>query len=380
MRFGIVQEAYFPPGMSLQQRYLDMVDEAVQAERSGFDFYCTSEQHFGFSEGFLVDRAEKYHPQKSGTVSAPESFLSYVAARTERIRLRPTSVVLLTFNNPVRVAEWIATLDVLTNGRVDLGTARSNNLSTIRAFGVDPKDTKGIWRESLEVIVKAFTDDPFTYEGEWWSFPDPRTLTPKPVQKPHPPIFVSASSVATHRGAAELGIGGMTGGAIVGWQYVEEAAAAYVEAIGDAKPLPGSTVNNSLGFFATRVNCAQTTEEARAAIEKTALAFIDINIGPGGRYEQLAPTSPDYSYLGNIREMQEHMDDLDYIMDKTPYVLYGTPDFLIEKFKRLEAMGYTEMLLGIEGMSHDENMRAIEMLGKHVLPAFAREPAVAQEV
>ena len=375
MRFGIVQEAYFPPGTTLQQRYLDMVEEAVHAESWGFEFYCTSEQHFGFSEAYLTERADKHHTQKSGALSAPETFLAYVAARTERIHLRPTSVVLLPFNHPVRVAEWIATLDVITNGRAELGTARSNNLSTIRAFGVDPSETKEIWRESLEMIVKAFTQDPFTHEGKQWSFPEPRTLTPKPVQQPHPPIFVSASSVATHRGAAELGLGGMTGGSIVGWQYVEEAAAAYCEAIGSAEPVPGSTVNHSLGFFATRVNCADTPEEAKAAIEKTALLFVDINIGPGGRYEQLAPTSPDYAYLGAIKEMQAHMDDLDYIMEKTPYILFGTPDFLIEKFRRLESLGYTELLLGIEGMTHEANMNAIEMLGKHVLPAFERESA-----
>ena len=105
MRFGIVQEAYFPPGTTLQQRYLDMVEEAVAAERAGFDVYCTSEQHFGFSEAYVVERADKHHAQKSGAVSAPESFLAWVGARTERIRLRPTSVVLLTFNHPVRVAE-----------------------------------------------------------------------------------------------------------------------------------------------------------------------------------------------------------------------------------------------------------------------------------
>jgi alkanesulfonate monooxygenase SsuD/methylene tetrahydromethanopterin reductase-like flavin-dependent oxidoreductase (luciferase family) len=379
MRFGIVQEAYFPPGTTLQQRYRDMLDEAVHAERWGFEFYCTSEQHFGFSEAYLTERADKHHAQKSGAVAAPETFLAMVAARTERIRLRPTSVVLLPFNHPARVAEWIATLDVLTDGRVDLGTARSNNFATITAFGVDPARTKEIWRESLEFIVKAFTEDPFTHEGTWWSFPEPRTLTPKPIQKPHPPLFVSASSVSTHRGAGELGLGAMTGGSIVGWRYVEEAAAAYCEAIPNARPLPGSTVNHSLGFFATRVNCAETPEEAKAAIEQTALAFVDINIGPGGRYEQLAPTSPDYSYLGNIREMQEHMDDLEYLMDKTPYVLFGTPDFLIEKFRRLESLGYTELLLGIEGMSHEANMNAIEMLGKHVLPAFAREPAATAQ-
>ena len=65
-------------------------------------------------------------------MSAPETFLPYVAARTERIRLRPTSVVLLPFNHPARIAEWISTLDVLTDGRAELGTARSNNIATIR--------------------------------------------------------------------------------------------------------------------------------------------------------------------------------------------------------------------------------------------------------
>ncbi|MBM3679363.1 MAG: LLM class flavin-dependent oxidoreductase, partial [Actinobacteria bacterium] len=272
---------------------------------------------------------------------------------------------------PVRVAEWIATLDLLSNGRVELGTARSNNLSTIKAFHVDPAETKQIWRESLEVIVKAFTEDPFVHEGHYWRY-EPRTLTPKPIQKPHPPIHVSASSVATHGAAGELGLGGMTGGSIVGWQYVEEAAAAYWEGARKAAPLPGSVANPSLSFFATRVACGETTAAAMADARDTALLFIDINIGPGGRYEQLAPTSPDYAYLGNIREMQEHMLDLEHIMEKTPYVMIGTPDFLIEKFKRLETLGYTEIGCGIEGMTHEAHMRTIEMLGRHVLPAFDR--------
>lgn len=371
MKFAIIQEAYFRKGSSLHQRYRDMVAEAVHAEKWGFDAYCTSEQHFGFSESYLVDRADKFHAQKSGAVSSPESFLSFVAARTERIRLRPTSVVLLPFNNPVRVAEWIATLDLLSDGRVELGTARSNNLSTIQAFRVDPSETKQIWRESLEVIVKAFTEDPFVHDGHYWGF-EPRTLTPKPLQQPHPPIYVSASSVTTHGGAGELGLGGMTGGSIVGWQYVEEAAAAYHAGLEKAKPLPGSTVNRALSFFATRVACAPTKDAAMADARDTALLFIDINIGPGGRYEQLAPTSPDYAYLGNIREMQEHMTDLDTIMEKTPYVMIGTPDFLIERFKRLESLGYTEIGCGVEGMTHEAAMRTIEMLGRHVLPAFDR--------
>ncbi len=368
MRFGCVQEAYFPPSSSVPQRYAEMVEEAVLAERWDFDVYCLSEQHFGVSESISAQRAGSYHTQKSGSVSAPEVFLAYIAARTRRIRLRTASTVLLTFNHPVRVAERVATLDVLSGGRAELGTARSNNLSTLEAFGLHPRDTKKIWRESLDLIVAAFTTDPFEHEGEIWSFP-PRTLTPRPLQQPHPPIHVSASSADSHRNAGKLGLGGMTGASVLGWDYVAESAAAYHEGFAEREPI-SPLVTESLGIYTTRVNCAATQAEAIDAVKDTALTFIEINIGPGGRYDQLAPTSPDYAYLGKVREMQAHMDDLDYIMQASPYVLAGTPDFLIEQIERLESLGYTEFLMGIDGMGHEANKRSIEMIGRHVIPYF----------
>ena len=377
MRIGCVQEAWFPRGVTLAERYAQMVEEAILAEECGFDFYCLSEQHFGFSTADLVERSDRYHAQRSGAVSAPECFLPFIAARTEAIKLRTTSIVLLPFNHPVRVAERIATLDVLSNGRIEIGTARSNNLGTLRAFGVDPKHTKQIWRESLGLIINALVNDYFEHEGEVWSFA--RTpLTPKPIQLPHPPMFVSASSVGTHREAGELGLGAMTGSSILGWDYVAEVAAAYVNAIPDPQPLSG-VVNNSLGLYATRVHCAATEEQAKDEVRDGALAFVDINIGPGGRYEQLGPTSPDYAYLQHIHSMQEHMDDLDYLMDASPYVMAGTPDFLIERIKRLERMGYTEILLGIEGMSHEMHKSAIEMIGEYVIPEFRASAERAPE-
>jgi alkanesulfonate monooxygenase SsuD/methylene tetrahydromethanopterin reductase-like flavin-dependent oxidoreductase (luciferase family) len=375
MRFGCVQEAYFPPGSSVPERYLEMVEEAVLAERWGFDTYCLSEQHFGVADALTQERAGSYHTQKSGSVSAPEVFLAYIGARTERIRLRTTSTVLLTFNHPVRVAERLATLDILTGGRAELGTARSNNLSTLEAFGLHPRETKRIWRESIGLITRTFTDDPFEHEGETWNFPA-RTLTPKPLQRPHPPIFVSASSAASHRGAGELGLGGMTGASILGWDYVAEAASAYHEGLAAATPL-SPLVTESLGLYTTRVNCAATAAEAKDGVMGTALTFVELNIGPGGRYDQLAPTSPDYSYLGNVRDMQAHIHDLDYIMAASPYVLAGTPEFLIEQIERLESLGYTEFLMGIDGMGHEANSRAIEMIGRHVLPHFRERDAGA---
>jgi alkanesulfonate monooxygenase SsuD/methylene tetrahydromethanopterin reductase-like flavin-dependent oxidoreductase (luciferase family) len=345
-----------------------MVEEAVLAERWGFDAYAVSEQHFGVSESIADARAGRHHTQKSGAVSSPEIFLTYVAARTSTIRLRTASTVMLPFNHPVRTAERLATLDVLSGGRAELGTARSNNFSTLEGFGVDPRDTKAMWRESVQLAIKALTQDPFSHEGELWSFPE-RTLTPAPLQRPHPPIFVSASSAASHRDAGRMGFGGMTGGSILGWDFVEEAARSYWEGADDPEPM-SPLVTRSLGLYTTRVGCAPTLEEAKEMVRRTALTFIEINIGPGGRYDQLAPTSADYAYLGNIRAMQQRIDDLDFFLDASPYVMAGTPAMLIAQIERLESFGYTEFLMGIDGMGHETHKRVIELVGREVIPYF----------
>ena len=153
------------------------------AEKMGFSCYALSEQHFNAS---------------LATVSAPECLLAYIAARTERIRLRIASVVLLSFNHPLRVAERAATLDLISAGRFDLGTARSNNPDTLQVFGVHPDETRGMWDESLTVIRGALSQSPFEHDGPLWRVPRV-TVYPRPVQTPHPPIHVSATSIQTHR-------------------------------------------------------------------------------------------------------------------------------------------------------------------------------------
>lgn len=354
MRFALLHEADDPLGRPLGIRFREMADEAVAAEQAGFDVYALSEQHF------LPEVA---------TCSAPEVIFGYVAARTERIRMRFTSAVLLSFNHPIRVAERLATLDQLTDGRAELGTARSNNFHMLEGFGVDPKTTRQQWRESLEVIVKALTEDPFEYHGELWDIP-PKHLVPPAVQKPHPPLFVSASSEETHRTAGHLGIGVMTGSSILGWEWVQRNVDAYWEAAKDVQPLAGQVTHSAaMGIFAA--HCADTTEEARREAERACRAFVELNIGEGGLYEKLGPTSPDYEYLTHIEEMKQRKGDLDYVIEAAPYIGYGTPDWWHERISRLRDMGYTEVLLRIDGMGHDVNMKAIRNFGRHVIPAFS---------
>jgi alkanesulfonate monooxygenase SsuD/methylene tetrahydromethanopterin reductase-like flavin-dependent oxidoreductase (luciferase family) len=349
MRFALIQEGDFPEGGDVPRRYHEMVKEAVFAERMGFDTYCLSEQHF------LKDTC---------TVSSPEVYLADVAARTTRLRLRTTSAVLLTFNHPIRVAERLTTLDVLSNGRAELGTARSNNLHTLEGFGVDPADSRAQWNESIDIIVKALTQDPFEHKGKFWSVP-PRTLVPQAIQKPHPPIFVSATSSETHFNAGERGIGVMTGNSILGWDYAERCIESYKKGNAKVRAADGSYVNNHVAFFVAVAHCADRMERAYREAARVTRSFVNLVIW---LYSKLGATSPDYVYLSQIKRIEERKDDLEYLVDSAPYFMVGTPDYLIERLRRLEKMGVKEVLLRIDGMGHEINMQAIEAFGTKVIP------------
>ena len=209
MRFLFGSEAEDASGRTSPQRYAEMVEQAQFAEQMGFTGFLTSEQHFNTAVSMT---------------SAPECILAYVAAKTSTLRLRAASFVLLTFNHPVRVAERAATLDVLSGGRFEIGTARSNNPRTIKAFEVsadrDARDVvrvdggppQGARLRRVRPPRQILDDRP------------PIALVPRPVQTPYPPIFVSATSIETHVNAGKLGIGVMTGNSLPGgWEYVEEA-------------------------------------------------------------------------------------------------------------------------------------------------------------
>ena len=367
MRFGLLQEAHFPRGVSLERRYAEMVEEAVLAEEHGFAVYALSEQHFGYSPDWPPERVG---PVSRATVSAPDVFLSYVAARTSRIRLRTASTVLLLFNHPVRVAERLNTLDVLSGGRAELGTARSNNVATMEAFGVDPTETRAQWTESLELIVGALSPGSFAHEGRYWRMGE-RELTPRSVQQPYPPIYVSASGPETHQIAGEVGIGAMTGASVLGWPHVEKCVEAYTAAIAAPSRPVGPAVTRSLGFTVLIAHCAETMAEAEAEVGEFAHDFLERMLGPGGIYEKLVQASPDYGYLAQMKEIQDRRHDLEFVLEHAPYAAIGPPDVLVERFRRVQALGYDEILLRIDGMQHDAVCRSIEAFGRYVIPALS---------
>jgi alkanesulfonate monooxygenase SsuD/methylene tetrahydromethanopterin reductase-like flavin-dependent oxidoreductase (luciferase family) len=357
VRFVLLQEIDVPGGAPPPHgRYQEVVHEAERAEELGFHTIALSEQHFN---------------KTLSTSSAPESFLAYLAAKTERVRLRFASVVALPFNHPIRVAERVATLDVLSGGRIELGTARSNNPTTLKAFGINPADTRAMAAESIAVVKEALTHYPFEYHGELYDIP-PTTVNPRPVQQPYPPIHVSAASVETHTNAGRTGIGVMTGNSLPGgWEYMEQSIGAYrqgqkeqtEETLG-----PGGLAIDCAGALALVAHCAQDTATARREAGELASRALDL---VAAWFEGLAKQTTDYAALAPMREIVDRRHELDFLVERSPYLTIGDPDFFIRRCRQLADLGYDEFIVRIDGMGHEKNLQTIELLGKHVIPACA---------
>ena len=350
MRVALMQEGQRPEGVSIEQRFHEMIDEAILAEEVGFDVYGQGEQHFA---RFLA------------IMPTPELSHAFLAARTSRIRFRPMCTNLLPFNHPIRVAEQVASLDVLSGGRSELGAARSNNPYTLEGFGVAATDTKRFRDEALSIIGQALSQETFEHHGDLYDIPE-RSLAPKPVQRPHPPIHLAATSIDSHADAGRFGIGVMTGNTSAGWEYAEQCVRTYRTALANAEPITGH-VQDSLAMITTGVNCHEDRERAKETAAPVAFAWMQTIMKI---YTNLSEQSPDYAYLGRIRELQDKLDDLDYLIDCSPYITIGTPDFFLDRAQRLASIGVDEWIFRLDGMGHEENMRAIELIGREVVPGI----------
>ena len=357
MKIGLVQDGALAAGTDPEQRMDELVEEALLADELGFDFYGLSEVHFS----------------DVLTISAPEVLLGLIAGQSKRIRLRTVSTPMLTFNHPIRVAERVATLDLVSHGRMELGTARSNQAHTIEAFGIDVNETRKQYTDSIEVVIKALSQETFEHDGPVWKIPE-RSLFPKPVQRPHPPVFASATSTETHRYAGEQGIGVMSGNSLPGgWDFVQECLDLYRSSWVDAADR-GRLTNSTFSSLALRAHCAETTEQALEEAGPAAFEMVDLVMR---WFTKLAEKSSDYSYMGRIEELEEHRRDLPFMVERAPYLTIGDPDLFIERCERLESMGVDEFILEIDGLGHDKQMRAIELIGKEVIPkvGVAKEAA-----
>jgi alkanesulfonate monooxygenase SsuD/methylene tetrahydromethanopterin reductase-like flavin-dependent oxidoreductase (luciferase family) len=356
MKFGLLTEGDTPKGMTHYHRFHELLDEIKFAEDMGFDFWGSSEQH-----GLPT----------VAPISAPETLYAAVAMRTNRIKLRHMSILMLKSNHPVRIAERLATLDILSHGRVELSTARSNSPITLDTFGIEASETREQWREGLDATIRALTEDPFQYDGKYYKV-EPVSVTPKLYRDKLFPVSVIASSKETFEMAGKAGLGVITNDSYLGWDWVEDGANIYKKAIQQAEPFAPYAVNNTLSFSTFTTNCDVTREKAIEKSAHVAKGFFSLceMIYTGVAAKAGDPDSSYASGIAQIVSMAKHRDDIEYMSQHTPSVMVGTPDDIIEQVKKLQNLGYDEVIFRIDGFGHEQNKRAIELIGKYVIPEF----------
>ena len=351
MRFGLYQDCFSPPGpFNYYHRYHEVVEEAMYAERMGFDFWGTSEQHFS----------------TRAVVSSPETLFAYVAAKTSRIGLRHMVTLLpFAFNHPIRVAEHLATLDIMSNGRAELYVGRGNSVRELGGFAVSYTENRAQMWEALEIIDKAMSQEEFEHHSELMDIPL-RRLVPRALQVPHPPIGTVSTSVESSRLAGERGIGIMACDLWMGWEYLHDQISAYKSAIDDASPLCGH-VRNSIGVATLGAYCDSTLEEAKKFGGDWVVRY---HRGVTSSHPELADLSSDYEYMAKIKDREKYIGDLDFLRENTPTTMLGTPDDFIERIQYLESLGVEEITLSIDGVGHEKIMKSIGLVGKYVIPEF----------
>jgi len=359
MQFGIFCEIPVPrpwtPG-SERAAYQHTLAQAVRADELGYHSFWTVEHHF---------------LEEFSHCSAPGVLYGAVAARTRQIRIgHGVRLLPFPYNHPIRAAEAAAVIDVISDGRLEFGTGRSSTRTELEAFGIDPEQTRPLWDEALEMIVGAWTQDVFEWHGPRFDFP-PRRVIPKPIQQPHPPLWVASTSPESHEIAGRRGLGLLSFTLGVPPEDLAERLRLYRKGLAEAKPV-GKFVNQRAATF-TMVHCAETTAEAMATARESFQWYAQTGVRQiqtlGTWQEELKRDYPSYAYTKPIAKMNSSFLTFDYLAT-TGSCIVGDPDRCIEIAKRYRAAGCDLLLCMMQpyAIPEDKVLRSIELVGRYVMP------------
>ena len=370
MDFGIFYEIQVDSPLKHRGREYDVFHQVLEqvpfAEKNGFGYFWTVEHHFqpGFAHA-----------------SAPEVLYGAISQLTTTMRICHGVVLLpYPYNHPVRVAERIATLDILSKGRVEVGTGRSSTVQELGGFGIPPDETRARWDEGLRILLKIWTSEngTFSYKGRYFDIPE-RTVVPMPIQKPHPPLWMASSNEASHVIAGKMGLGLLTLVVATPPDEVAKRIQIYDDAAKEAEPI-GPAINNRKSVF-YMAHCAETDEQARANAERSFLSYISVAGQNAARLkaqtaaagqDKDAPSRPGFDFRDKVDTSEFTMD---YVIDNRT-VICGSPDTCIRQIEEITKVVKVDQLMLMKqfwAMPHEHTMKSIELFGKHVIPHFAKQ-------
>jgi alkanesulfonate monooxygenase SsuD/methylene tetrahydromethanopterin reductase-like flavin-dependent oxidoreductase (luciferase family) len=303
----------------------------------------------------------EHHFNSLGVLSCPDLVLAYIAARTKHIRLAP-AVTVLPLHHPIRVAEQWATLDLLSNGRVDWAAGRGYDRREYEPLGVDFDDNQGIFEEGMEVVRRLWeADDRISHHGKHYNFDDVR-ITPKPVQKPIPTYVASFSKLSIEL-AARLGCGLVVApfAAAMSFGGLKQVADLYHETCAKYGTKPGRLMCSYFTHFAD--NKQQEAEQRARQIryyKECVIAAL-----PGD--PKTVP--PSYRYFVDMVDRLSKVKPEDLTENS---VLIGNTASITETLKKVEAAGFSEVILyfNVGLKPHNQVKDEMDRFMREVAPAF----------
>jgi alkanesulfonate monooxygenase SsuD/methylene tetrahydromethanopterin reductase-like flavin-dependent oxidoreductase (luciferase family) len=358
MDFGLLFEMGIPKPWTAtteSDAYWNSIEQVRVAEESGFTHAWAVEHHF---------REEFSH------LGAPEIWLAAAAQHTSTIRLGHGIALLPTpFNHPVRLAERIGALDILSRGRIEFGTGRSIAELEIGGFGIDPGDTRGMWAESIELMQKLWMhpDEDVSFDGKYVQLP-PRKVFPRPVQLPHPPMWVAATSPASYTLAGEYGLGVLAFGMAVDKDAMGRRLAEWRAALA-ASTRP---VKNDQAAVFMMSYCAETDGEAIDACREDFVDYLDVTIDHFLRWGEKRELPPGYEWYATTLKhgkQQSGKMKFDYLMDNN-MLLVGSPSTIIKTIEGFRDVGATQMLVAtaLGRIPHEKVLESVRLFGREVIP------------
>lgn len=319
--------------------------------RRGVEITQTAED-LGFKNMWLAE----HHFSTYGLLSRPLTYALHLADKTKRIRVG-TAVIVVPLHHPLTIAEEIATVDMLSGGRLDVGLGRGYQRYEFERFGQDLGESRQRWEEAVDVMLLALSGKAFSYDGKYYRIPD-TTVFPQPVQRPHPPIWVTAQSPDSIATTARRGFNLLTGGYGVSLGRLREFRAAFEKGLGESRPAQAPLVGVQRPVYV-----ADSDAEARSVVEQ-ARWNMRVTLSLRNNYERVEDGHAMPVSGPNEPTIEDFLDNFSVV---------GTPDVCIRQIQKLqEAMhiDHFNCSFSFGDLSQDAILTSMQRFARDVMPAF----------
>ena len=349
MKLDLFQEFFIREGYGQADCFAEGFRQIDLAEEVGFNTIWLAELHFGANRSML---------------SSPIPIAGAIGARNKKVRVG-LAVHIVGLHNPLRIAEEVATIDQIAEGRFDFGVGSARLARTFEAFGISFAEARGRFDECLEILAKAWTSDEFSYEGQYYTYHNVRVM-PKPYQKPYPPPRLAVTTSDGYERAGRMGIPIFLG-------IRDTPVGQLPSLLGEYHRAWKGHIGVPDAILRIPVYCSETAEKASSDPEDSIMASFRRRAASFGSAEAAAgradSAQPDASRADLVSSQE-------YTYDRVlkDHVVFGTPEALVERFQELEeTLGVWSLIVEPNpggNVPPDLVLSSMRLLGERVLPRF----------